>query len=157
MDHAAPPLSTGLGEAVLRVAHWYEQLTPASLRDLERHYAPAARFKDPFNDVQGIPAIAGIFEHMFATLDAPRFRITEQVLQGDQAFLTWEFHFRFRGWDTRNTQCVRGATHLRFNAEGLIVLHRDYWDAAEELYEKLPIVGRLMRWLRGRMRSAEQR
>jgi hypothetical protein len=36
------------------------------------------------------------------------------------------------------------------DAQGLIVLHRDYWDAAEELYEKLPVVGALMRWLRRR-------
>jgi steroid Delta-isomerase len=27
-------------------------------------------------------------------------------------------------------------------------MHRDYWDAAEELYEKLPILGGLMRWLK---------
>jgi steroid delta-isomerase len=27
-------------------------------------------------------------------------------------------------------------------------MHRDYWDAAEELYEKLPLVGALMRWLK---------
>jgi hypothetical protein len=30
----------------------------------------------------------------------------------------------------------------------LITLHRDYWDAAEELYEKLPVLGGLMRWLK---------
>ena len=29
-------------------------------------------------------------------------------------------------------------------------MHRDYWDAAEELYEKLPILGGLMRWLKRR-------
>jgi hypothetical protein len=33
---------------------------------------------------------------------------------------------------------------------GRITVHRDYWDAAEELYEKLPLVGRLMRWLKRR-------
>ena len=33
---------------------------------------------------------------------------------------------------------------------GRITLHRDYWDAAEELYEKLPLVGGLMRWLKRR-------
>ena len=27
-------------------------------------------------------------------------------------------------------------------------MHRDYWDAAEELYEKLPLLGALMRWLK---------
>jgi hypothetical protein len=37
-----------------------------------------------------------------------------------------------------------------FNEEGRVTMHRDYWDAAEELYEKLPVVGALMRWLKKR-------
>jgi hypothetical protein len=51
------------------------------------------------------------------------------------------------------TQRVRGATHQRFGADGLIVEHRDYWDVAEELYEKLPLLGTLMRWLKRRAGS----
>ena len=41
-------------------------------------------------------------------------------------------------------------SHLVLDAQGRITLHRDYWDAAEELYEKLPGVGALMRWLKRR-------
>ena len=37
---------------------------------------------------------------------------------------------------------------MKFAADGRINFHRDYWDAAEELYEKLPLVGSLMRWLK---------
>ena len=47
-------------------------------------------------------------------------------------------------------QTVRGGSHLVLAEDGRIRAHRDYWDAAEELYEKLPILGRLMRWLRRR-------
>jgi hypothetical protein len=32
-----------------------------------------------------------------------------------------------------------------------VVWHRDYWDAAGELYAKLPLVGPLMRFLARRM------
>ena len=39
------------------------------------------------------------------------------------------------------------------DAQGQVTLHRDYWDAAEELYEKLPVVGALMRWLKKRANS----
>ena len=48
---------------------------------------------------------------------------------------------------------VRGASHLRFATDGRIALHRDYWDAAEELYEKLPLLGALMRWLKRRVNA----
>jgi steroid delta-isomerase len=51
-------------------------------------------------------------------------------------------------------QCIRGATLLRLGADGRISDHRDYWDAAEELYEKLPLIGALMRWLRRRITSS---
>jgi hypothetical protein len=40
-----------------------------------------------------------------------------------------------------------------FSSDGLVTLHRDYWDAAEELYEKLPVVGSVMRWLKQRVNS----
>jgi steroid delta-isomerase len=48
-------------------------------------------------------------------------------------------------------QCISGATHISFDMDGAVILHRDYWDAAEELYEKLPLVGRLMRCMKSRL------
>jgi steroid delta-isomerase len=127
----------------------YEALSADSVDALVDCYAANARFKDPFNDVQGRPAIAHIFRHMFQQVESPRFVVTAQFAgEGGQsgAMLLWEFHFRTRGWHAQNL-CVRGATHLEFDASGKVSLHRDYWDVAEELYAKLPLLGALMRRL----------
>jgi hypothetical protein len=132
---------------------FFEHLTPAGVASMGSHYDPQARFVDPFNDVQGLAAIERIFQHMFVTLDEPRFVVTTQVLQGRQCFLTWDFHFRFKRFQNATPQTIRGATHLVFSEEGLVTMHRDYWDAAQELYEKLPLVGGLMRWLKQRANS----
>ena len=134
--------------ATQRLIALYEQFSPANLSALDAHYAPDAHFKDPFNDVRGVPAIRQIFAHMFATLDQPRFTVTQHIVQGDQAFLAWEIRFRMRRWRAGVEQCIHGATLVRFDAQGRVALHRDYWDAAQELYEKLPVLGGLMRWLR---------
>ena len=136
-----------------QIADYFETLTPQSVSALKDFYSPSARFKDPFNDVQGIPAIEKIFQHMYVSLDQPRFVITAQVVDGEQAFLTWEFRFRFKRFDTQTEQVVLGTSHLVLDAQQRICLHRDYWDAAEELYEKLPWVGALMRWLKKRANS----
>jgi ketosteroid isomerase-like protein len=143
---AAPP-------SLEPVIDFYQQITPERLGEIEQLYAANAHFKDPFNAVHGTAAIRSIFEHMFRSLHEPRFVVTGQVRQGQQAFLTWDFRFRFQRWDTTTVQTVRGASHLVFNHQGQITLHRDYWDAAEELYEKLPFVGGLMRWLKQRARQ----
>lgn len=142
--------STDFTAASERVARFFETLQPDDLARLGQLYGVQARFKDPFNDVTGLPAITAIFEHMFANLHEPRFVVTERVVQGQQCVLVWEFHFRFKTVRPDEAQCILGASHLRFDELGLVTLHRDYWDAAEELYEKLPVVGGLMRWLKKR-------
>ena len=138
---------------VQRIVTLFERLAPTELPRLSEIYTPDARFKDPFNEVQGVPAIEAIFQHMFGALEQPRFVVTGQVVQGAQCFLTWDFCFAMRNVRPGVEQKIRGATHLVLNDQGQIALHRDYWDAAEELYEKLPVLGALMRWLKRRARS----
>ena len=134
---------------VQRVIDFFEQLQPSDLDRLATLYADDARFKDPFNDVRGVAAVRAIFEHMFASVAQPRFAVLTALAERDQAFLTWDFHFAARG----RPMLIHGGTHLVFAADGRVALHRDYWDAAEELYEKLPLLGGLMRWLKRRAAS----
>jgi len=136
--------------ATERIVHWFETLSPESLATINGCYTDDATFKDPFNEVRGVPAIQGIFRHMFQALDEPRFIVTGRLNDGNQCFLIWEFRFRFKRFATTTPQTVRGGSHLVLADDGRIRLHRDYWDAAEELYEKLPVLGHLMRWLRRR-------
>jgi ketosteroid isomerase-like protein len=147
----APP-PTPPDPRAARVVAFFEALSPTALERLGEVYAADARFKDPFNEVVGVPAIREVFDHMYRSLDGPHFVVHDVVVQGDQCFLTWDFRFRFKRFAPQ-MQTVRGASHLRFDRDGRIAMHRDYWDVAEELYEKLPAVGALMRWLKRRARS----
>lgn len=139
-------------EAVADIARYFETMTPAALARLDEIYTADARFKDPFNEVQGLPAIRGVFAHMYSSLDAPRFVVHERIVQGEQVFLSWDFIFSLRG-RAGGPLTVRGGSHLKLAADGRISVHRDYWDVAEELYEKLPVLGSLMRWLKRRVNS----
>ena len=139
--------------AAARIAHFFETLTPQGLENLDAIYAPGATFKDPFNEVQGLDAITATYRHMFTSLDSPHFIVHHQIVDGQQVFLTWDFRFRFRRGNTQTLQTARGSSHLRLDGDGRITMHRDYWDVAEELYEKLPVLGGLMRWLKRRASS----
>jgi steroid Delta-isomerase len=132
---------------VTRLTRFYETLTPASVDQIGTLYADAARFKDPFNDVRGVVAIRRVFTHMFDQVIEPRFVVRRAIAEGDDAFLAWDFSFRMKRSPGR-PEIIRGATHIQFASDGRVALHRDYWDAAEELYEKLPLLGGLMRFLK---------
>lgn len=127
---------------------FYHRLTPESVGRFSEFYTEEAYFKDPFNEVRGIEAIQRIFRHMFAQVVEPRFVIVEKIADATGAMLVWEFHFRIERWRLCKSHIMRGASHLRFDSDGKINYHRDYWDTAEELYMKVPGLALLMRGLR---------
>ena len=131
-----------------RLIAFYHDLTPESIARFPEFYSADAYFKDPFNEVRGIEAIQRIFRHMFQQVETPRFVVTERVADANGVMLVWEFCYRVRLWGRGETQVMRGVSHLKFAADGKVNYHRDYWDAAEELYMKLPAIGSLMRGLR---------
>ncbi len=128
------------------VLHFFEHVSPQSVKEIAALYDADAYFKDPFNEVRGHANIIHIFEHMFNQVDAPRFIIKQSLLQDADAFIVWDFEFNLRG--TKKSQTIHGASHVRFNSAGKVQYHRDYWDAAEELYEKIPVLGNLMRFIK---------
>ena len=137
------------GDDLGRVRAFFESISPQTVQRIDEIYAVDAWFKDPFNEVRGVESIRCIFEHMFEQVDSPRFVVREVLAEGDGAFLTWDFVFRNRRLGD-GQQVIHGASHLRFDADGRVNYHRDYWDAAEELYEKIPFLGGLMRALKRR-------
>ncbi len=133
------------------LVNFFETVSPETVSRIGGLYAIDARFKDPFNDVQGVPAIEHIFRHMFTQVEAPRFVVTERIVQYDSAMLAWRFEFGVRVGKRVHPQVVNGVTHFKFDGEGKVSLHRDYWDTGEELYMKLPLLGWLVRALRRRL------
>lgn len=130
---------------------FFETLTPQSLDRFPEFYAADAWFKDPFNEVLGVDAIQRIFAHMFRQVDEPRFVVSERVADANGAVLVWTLHYRSRGASNVEELVIRGVSHLKFDADGKVAFHRDYWDTGEELYMKIPLLGALMRFLRRRL------
>lgn len=127
---------------------FYHDISLDSLARFPEFYSDNAYFKDPFNEVRGVAAIQRIFTHMFSQVAEPRFVITEKVADAGGVMLIWEFYYRVRLWGKGEAQVMRGVSHLKFDPDGKVNYHRDYWDTAEELYMKLPALGTLMRGLR---------
>lgn len=130
---------------------YFESLTPESVARMGEFYTDDAYFRDPFNEVTGLPKVQRIFADMWGPLIDPRFVIKERVIQGDSVVLTWDFTFRISKLKPAETRLIHGLSFLKLAADGRVRWHRDYWDAAGELYEKLPFVGTLMRWLKHKM------
>lgn len=137
-----------LSEPLRRLIDYFEHITEQNVVDMPRFYAEDAYFKDPFNEVNRVEDITRIFREMFHQVNNPRFVVHTAFESGQQVFMAWDFLFEMQRFKQGQVQCIKGSSHLQLNQNGLVQSHRDYWDTAEELYEKIPVLGGLMRWLK---------
>jgi len=130
-----------------KLTHFFETLnSKISIENFMDIYDVKVTFKDPFNVVEGIVPVYEIFTHMYQNLDNPRFVINEYVENNYVAYVKWEFIFTFKGEKKENS--FEGVSRLQMNTAGKVVSHVDFWDAAEHMYEKMPLIGTLLRFIK---------
>ena len=130
-------------------AEFFEQLTPDDLQRFGAIFSDDVHFKDPFNDVHGLQAVVAVFSHMFEQCAHLRFDVTDSCQTGARAFLRWDFHFTPKGGS--GEYHLHGLSRVCFDANGRVNEHIDYWDPAEQIYGRLPIIGWLLERLRRRL------
>lgn len=131
-------------------ARFYETLSPDTLEELRRLVAPEVRFKDPFNDVSGVEALIHATAAMFR-FGTPRFEILDRALSRRGGYLLWRYTVDIRA---ERPWVIDGMTALRFDAAGRVIEHIDHWDAAGQVYERLPLLGALLRLIKRRFHVA---
>lgn len=128
---------------------YFEKLSRRSVPLLEKVAAPNIYFKDPFNEIHGIEGMQKIFDHMFETLENPKFKVTDSAWgrDGYTAYLRWTFRYALKG----KPQSFDGMSEVVFNEAGKIVSHIDHWDAGAGIYEKIPLLGTAIRFVKSKL------
>lgn len=105
------------------------------------------RFRDPFNDVRGRPALRFLLQHTVRQVEAPCFEVLDTAVSGRTAYVKWRMTGRVAiigDWE------VTGMSELEFAADGRLKAHLDYWDSAGGFYAQLPVLGPVIRFLASR-------
>ncbi|MGI9481732.1 MAG: nuclear transport factor 2 family protein [Hyphomicrobiales bacterium] len=111
-------------------------------------------FRDPFNHTRGREPMREIFEDMFEKLDPVSFEILEHVSDHERGLVFMYWIFR-AGNKLTGPMEFAGMSRVHLNAEGKVDAHLDFWDAASELYEKVPVMGSVLRAMKSRLRVEE--
>ena len=132
-----------------RYARFWENLSADTLDGLADVMAPGVRFRDPFNDVSGIARVREVFAETYRRLRDVEVRVTDVAAGQEACYLRWSFAYRI-GRSRRRWQ-LDGMTEVQFDDDGRVTAHIDHWDAATQVYEKLPVIGGVLRLLRAKI------
>ncbi len=147
-DEAAQPApDQDIAILARRYAAAYEELAPETLDALCALVASDVRFRDPFSDFTGRERLAAVFRHMFESLSEPAFDVFDIACSGRVAYLRWQFTFVYR----RRPFCIEGMSEVHFGEDGRVSAHLDHWDSGSQVYLHMPVLGRIIAFIRGRL------
>jgi hypothetical protein len=126
----------------------FTELRPNQEMALERAYAADIVFEDPLHRVEGLTQLQRYFARLNANLASCRFEFAEGLVGQDSAVLPWTLHLSLRQRPHRLIT-VPGVSWIHF--ERLVHYQRDYFDAGALIYEQIPGLGLLIRWLKSKV------
>ncbi|AFU98779.1 nuclear transport factor 2 family protein [Simiduia agarivorans] len=129
---------------------FYRSFDTSTWRQARSVYHPQAVFIDPIHRIEGLESIESYFRQMSENLISCQFEFTHSMEQGDEAFLRWVMRYRHPRLRGGAEIAMPGISRLRFSGDKVIE-HEDCYDMGAMVYEHVPLIGRVVRWLRTRL------
>ena len=131
----------------------YQQLSTNNLNLLEGIYHPNVNFIDPIHEIKGFNNLASYFEGLYQNVSYCQFNVHHLVETELEAAIYWTMIYQHKQLNGGDKITVTGSSHLKA-FEGKVIYHRDYIDLGEMLYENIPLLGRLITWIKKRAANA---
>lgn len=90
-------------------------------------------------------------QHLLATterLDDMAVETRSIIIDGQDVLVIWIMDAYFTVLGRQRHSRTLGVSQLRFNNEGQLLFHQDFWDSSQGLDQHLPLIGPASRWLR---------
>jgi hypothetical protein len=129
----------------------YQNLNLQTLDRLDEIYHPSVVFQDPVHQLTGLPAVKAYFQTMYANLQDYRVEVTEVVNQHSVAYINWTIQFQHSRLNRGKVIRFGGVSRLEYDTK--IFSHIDYFDLGSMLYEQLPVVGAIVRFVKSKIGS----
>ncbi|TFG84519.1 MAG: hypothetical protein E4H19_10095 [Chromatiales bacterium] len=134
-----------------KLQRYFAGMTPASVREQTAMvYAPGSYLNDTLVGIDGAPGIEGYFGHTVESTDVLTVEFLDRAPVGIDWYVRWRMTVVVKGLNGGAPVISYGVSQLRFDADGRVLLHKDFWDSGTGLHEQLPVLGTIV----GRVRAA---
>lgn len=133
------------------IREFFNGLDSESMDLVDNFYADDVVFVDPVGEIHGLTPLRQYYAHMYRPVLDIRFDFPTIQVSGNEAFATWRMTFSSKSLKRGRPITVDGVSHIRFDATGKAIYHRDYFDMGAMVYEHVPLVGFGVRFIKRRL------
>lgn len=116
-------------------------------------YAANAYLDDTLAVHHGAAEIEAYFLKTSKTVTSYRVTIDDTARARDDFYIRWTMVFAAPALSGGEPVHSTGISHIRFNRDGKVAFHQDFWDSGRNFYSHLPGVGGAIGFVRKRLQS----
>tara|TARA_B110000881_G_scaffold93131_1_gene81693 strand:- start:1081 stop:1554 length:474 start_codon:yes stop_codon:yes gene_type:complete len=128
----------------------YQRLSTSNLKLLKNTYHENIVFVDPIHRVEGFDPLYLYFENLYQNLSSCTFVIDNVILQDSSAAIYWTMTYQHAKLNKGESVTIFGNSYIK-GEDDKVIYHRDYLDLGAMLYEQLPLLGRIIRFIKSRL------
>ncbi len=125
--------------------------TPGSAKAASELYSENIHFSDALILTKDKQVIVKHFSDLEAAGSKVKVTMHQRILSGNDIFLVWSMEARFTPIRREMISDSLGVTHLRFDRNGKVILHQDFWDSTEGFFRHIPVLGSVVNSVRRRV------
>lgn len=129
----------------------FNQLNKNTIDQLGDFYTDDAEFIDPVSHMKGLPGIKKYYANVYKNVESIRFDFKEIQYDKLTFYAQWVMTFSTKTLNGGKPFAVDGISVMKFNENGKVFFHRDYTDLGSMVYEKVPLLGTVIRMIKKTM------
>ena len=134
-----------------RSKDFFLKLNKDTLNLVDGFYDPQVVFQDPVHVLVSASEVKKYYEGLYKNVSSIRWEFFEGIESGKTVSLTWKMYLKTPSLNGGKEITVDGVSIISFNEKGLAIRHRDYFDMGEFVYEKIPGLNWIIRYIKSRM------
>lgn len=125
--------------------------TPGSAKAASELYSENIHFSDALILTKDKQVIVKHFSDLEAAGNQVKVTMHQKLISGNDIFLVWSMEARFTPIRREMISDSLGVTHLRFDEDGKVILHQDFWDSTEGFFRHIPVLGSVVNSVKRRV------
>ena len=114
-------------------------------------YAETLYFNDTFRTITDRNELIEYMQQTGQQVERLEVQIEDIAMSKQDVYVRWVMRMQFSVMGKKVDSESIGISQLRFDADGKIILHQDFWDGVDGFYQYLPIIGYSLRKIRNQL------
>lgn len=135
----------------IKVINFFDGLSYDNMSLVEEFYSNDVHFIDPLTNLRGVGKIKNYYANLYKAVIDISFEYSSVIVEDENVTLEWVMKLKATGIKSGKEIRVPGISIMKFNNDDKVEYHRDYYDMGEFVYEHIPILNKIIFYIKKKL------